>query len=172
MRLTLLAAIAFAFPFFADAPAAAQDREPCPADLICASAPATVMAALEKAGLKPELSTDKTGDPLIASEEAAYRFEVSFYGCEKNEDCDSLRFEVQFQKEDNGTVALANKWNANHRFIQASVKDDGRFVMAYDVGTIGGLNARNFQDSVDWWTSMLAEAGKFFEAEVGAKPAA
>lgn len=169
MRHILFAALVLFL--FGGAPAAAQDREQCPAGLVCASAPATVLAAMEKAGLKPELSTDSTGDPLISSAEAAYRFDVTFYGCEANKACDSLRFEVQFQKEDNGTIALANKWNADHRFIQASVKDDGRFVMAYDVATIGGINPRNFQDVLEWWASMLGEAGKFFEAEVGAEPA-
>lgn len=156
---------------FASGATQAQDRDPCPAGTICASAPQTVTAAMAKAGLKPVLSADDSGDPLISSAETAYPFDVTFYGCEANKACDSLRFEVQFQKEDNGTIELANKWNADHRFLQASVKKDGRFVLAWDVGTIGGMNARNFQDALDWWTSMLGEAAKFFAAEAGSAPA-
>ncbi|WP_066795714.1 YbjN domain-containing protein [Sphingomonas soli] len=150
-------------------PAFAQDRDACPAGQVCASAPATVFAALEKAKLKPKLGKDGNGDPLIEVEGAPYHFDVYFYGCEKAKNCDSLRFEVIFEKDADATPLLANKWNSSHRFIQAAVKDDGRFVMAYDVPTIGGINARNFADVLDWWTSMLGEAGDFFGKELGEK---
>ncbi|RYD49916.1 MAG: YbjN domain-containing protein [Sphingomonadales bacterium] len=162
----MLAAAALAFA----APAFAQDRNPCVTGTVCASDPASVMAALIKANLKPKLGKDSNGDPLIESEGAvAYHFDVYFYGCEKNRNCDSLRFEVIFDKDDGGTPELANKWNATHRFIQAAVKADGRFVMAYDVPTIGGVNARNFADVLDWWGSMLGEAGEFFTKELAEK---
>ncbi|RYE01972.1 MAG: YbjN domain-containing protein [Sphingomonadales bacterium] len=166
MRLACLAAV---IAFFAT-PALAQDRASCAAGQVCASAPASVVAAIEKANLKPKLGKDSNGDPLIEIEEGApYHFDVYFYGCEKGANCDSLRFEVIFEKDPDATPLLANKWNASHRFIQAAVKEDGRFVMAYDVPTIGGVNARNFADMLDWWTSMLGEAGDFFGKELGEK---
>lgn len=165
MRLICIAA-AFCFA----APAFAQDRAACGAGLVCASDPATVVAAMTAANLKPKLGKDNNGDPLIESEGAtAYHFQVYFYGCEKAKNCDSLRFEVVFEKDEGGTAALANKWNAAHRFVAAAVKDDGRLVMAYDVPTIGGINARNFADVLDWWSSMLGEAGDFFTKELAEK---
>lgn len=152
------------------APAFAQDRAACGAGQVCASNPASVVAAMEKANLKPKLGKDASGDPLIESEGAsAYHFDVHFYGCEKGRNCDSLRFEVIFEKDASATPALANRWNAAHRFIQAAVKDDGRFVMSYDVPTIGGMNPRNFADVLDWWSSMLGEAGDFFTKELAEK---
>ncbi|RYY26460.1 MAG: YbjN domain-containing protein [Sphingomonadales bacterium] len=166
MRLICLATAALC----SAAPAFAQDRTACAAGQVCASNPASVVAAMEKASLKPALGKDANGDPLIKSEGAsAYHFDVYFYGCEKTKNCDSLRFEVIFEKEAAATPALANKWNVTHRFIQAAVKDDGRFVMAYDVPTIGGVNPRNFADMLDWWTSMLGEAGDFFTKELEPK---
>jgi hypothetical protein len=166
MRLTCIAAAAL----FLAAPAFAQDRAACGAGLVCASDPASVMAAMTRANLKPKLAKESNGDPLIESEDAAaYHFHVYFYGCEKAKNCDSLRFEVIFEKDEGGTPELANKWNAGHRFVQASVKDDGRFVMAYDVPTIGGVNERNFTDVLDWWGSMLGEAADFFTRELGEK---
>jgi len=54
--------------------------------------------------------------------------------------------------------------------MQASVPADGRFVVAYDVGTIGGVNQRNFADTLDWWQSMLGELGDFFRDELKLKP--
>lgn len=163
MRLTC---IAVAVVFLA-APAIAQDRAACGAGLVCASDPATVIAAMAKANLKPKLSKDGEGDPMIESaHSAAYQFEVYFYGCEKAKNCDSLRFQVLFDKEEGANAVLANKWNAGHRFVHAAVKDDGRFTLSYDVPTIGGMNARNFADVLDWWSSMLGEAGDFFAKEL------
>lgn len=152
------------------APAAAQDRNPCAAGQICASNPASIVAAMEKANLKPKLGKDSNGDPLISVEGvSAYHYDLYFYGCEKGKNCDSLRFEVTFEKDKDATPLLANKWNASHRFIQAAVKDDGRFVMSYDVPTIGGMNPRHFADVLDWWGSMLGEAGDFFTKELAEK---
>ncbi|MEI9926775.1 MAG: YbjN domain-containing protein [Sphingomonas sp.] len=147
----------------------AQDRNPCGAGTVCASDPQSVMRAMDKADLKPKLATDNSGDPLIESDAAAYHFDVYFYGCETHKNCDSLRLEVDFRKEDDNTLDLANKWNQAHRFMQAAVAKDGRFVMAYDVATIGGINDRNFADILDWWTSTLGDLAEFFQTEL--KPA-
>jgi len=165
MRLICLTAA-----LLAAAPVFAQDRAACGAGMVCASDPATVMTAMTAANLNPSLGKDGQADPMIESEGAAsYRFTVYFYGCEKARNCDSLRFQVMFDKEEGATAALANKWNANHRFVQAAVRDDGRFMLAYDVPTIGGVNTRNFTDILDWWTSMLGEAGEFFAKEMAGK---
>jgi hypothetical protein len=142
--------------------AQAQDRDPCGAGLVCASNPATVMQAMEKAGFEPKMTKDDSGDPMIESDEAAYHFDVYFYGCEKGKNCDSLRFEVLFKEEDDNTLELANGWNKKKRFLQASIKD-GRFVAAYDLATIGGVNQRNFADVLDWWKSMLGDLATYFK---------
>lgn len=153
-------------------PASAEDTKACGAGLICASNPQTVMAALEKAGLKPTLTKDGEGDPLIESDESTYHFDVYFYGCKDNRNCDSLRFEVLFEKAPENTPALADKWNSKNRFLQASVRNDQQFAVAYDLATIGGLNAANFGDVIDWWNSQLGEVATFFKEEVPEKPKA
>ncbi|QIG80347.1 YbjN domain-containing protein [Stakelama tenebrarum] len=146
--------------------ASAQDRDPCAADMVCASAPQSVFAAMEAAELDPVMATDGIGDPMIESDAEAFHFDVYFYGCEEHRNCDSLRFEVAFSPGDFNTIELANDWNASKRFLQASVKEDGRFALAYDVGTIGGLNQRNFADVLDWWHSMLEEFQEFVQQRV------
>lgn len=155
-----LATLCLAFPAFA------SDPKPCEANMICASKPETVVAAMEKAGFKPKLSKDDDGDPMIDSDQAVYNFTVYFYGCENHVKCDSLRFEAGFEKAPENTIALANKWNAKKRFVQASVRDNGVMVFAYDVATIGGLNAANFSDVLDWWVAQLDEMSKFFKEEL------
>lgn len=147
-------------------PAAAQDRAPCGKDLVCASAPDTVFQAMLAAKLNAKLAKDENDDPTVEVAGEPYRFDVYFYGCEQHRSCDSLRFEVSFAKEDGATIALANKWNAGYRFLTASVKDNGTFVLSYDIGMIGGTTKRNFADTLDWWNSMLGEAGDFFAKEL------
>lgn len=156
------------------APASAEDTKPCGPGLICASNPQTVMAAMEKAEYKPKLGKDGEGDPMIESDESAYHFDVYFYGCKNNKNCDSLRFEALFEKAPENTPEFANKWNAKKRFLQAYIREDGQMGVAYDVATIGGLNAANFTDVLDWWNSQLNELASFFKEELNlpdAKPA-
>jgi hypothetical protein len=150
--------------------AQAQDRNPCGPGLACASSPDSILRAMVKAGLKPKLVTDSDGDPMIESDAAAYHFDLYFYGCEQHKNCDSLRFEIAFRKEPDNTLELVNKWNANHRFLQASVKPDGRLMVSYDLATIGGVTDRNMADVLDWWKSQLEELGSFFQTEL--KPTA
>lgn len=147
----------------------AQDAKqaPCGKDLICASAPQTVFAAMEKAGYKPTMGKDGEGDPMIESDEAAYHFDVYFYGCDKQHaNCDSLRFEALFEKAPENTPEFANKWNRAKRFLQAHIRDDQQMAVAYDLATVGGLNQRNFADVLDWWSSQLDELAKFFKTEL------
>jgi len=165
MRLYLLAAVV-AWLASGALPAAAQDRAPCGKELVCASDPGSVLQAMQAARLKARLATDESGDPMIEVTGQPYRFDVYFYGCEGHRNCDSLRFELSFAKDPEATVALANKWNAAHRFMMAAVKDNGNFVLSYDIGMIGGTTRRNFADTLDWWSSMLGEAADFFAKEL------
>lgn len=165
MRLSFFVAAALS-ALCLSAPAAAEDTAPCGAGLVCASDPATVMAAMEKAKFKPRLGKDGDGDPMIESDESFYHFELFFYGCKEHKNCDSLRFEASFEKAPENTPEFANKWNAKKRFLQAFVRPNGEFAVAYDVATIGGLNQTNFGDVLDWWHSQLDELSTFFKEEL------
>ncbi len=147
---------------------AAEDKDPCGPGMVCASAPATVGAALIKAGYQGLVEKAKDGDPKVESAAAGYGFTVHFYGCEKNVACDALQFISSFKKDAAHTAALANKWNSTKRFIQMSVSDDGSLDLRYDVSTMGGLPAKNFADVIDWWTTMLGSAGRFFDENLPA----
>ncbi|WP_404338727.1 YbjN domain-containing protein [Sphingomonas sp. MMS12-HWE2-04] len=164
MRLTFPAAAGFLLCL--SVPAAAEDAAPCAANLVCASAPATVVEAMEKAEFEPKLSKDRDGDPMIESNVAPYQFSLFFYGCTEHVKCDSLRFESAFEKAPENTLELANKWNAQKRFLQAFIRPNGEFVVAYDLATIGGLNKNNFADVLAWWNNQLEELATFFEEEI------
>jgi Putative bacterial sensory transduction regulator len=142
--------------------AVAEDKGPCGAGLVCANAPATVLKGLQDAGYRAKLDKDSAGDPTISSSASGYNYEIYFYGCKANVNCDSLQFHISFEKDDANTPELANKWNRDKRFGQASISDKGSFVMGFDVTTQGGLNAKNFADVVDWWQVTLGNLRTFF----------
>ncbi|MCR5872065.1 MULTISPECIES: YbjN domain-containing protein [unclassified Sphingomonas] len=166
--------LAVAMPFFAASatPAMAEDKEPCAAEMVCASNPRSVVEAFREAGLKAKLVLDSEGDPLIESAASGYNFDTFFYGCVETNACDSLQFRVTFIKEPENTVELANKWNARKRFSHMYVTDEGQLIVNFDVTTVGGLNKKNFGDVLATWESVLGELGKFFDEHIPAKPAA
>jgi hypothetical protein len=153
-------------------PAAAQDKEPCGAEMVCASAPKTVVDAFRDAGLKAKLQIDDAGDPLIESAASGYTFDTYFYGCVETRQCSSLQFRVVFVKEPENTVELANKWNATKRYSQMFLAENGQLVVSWDVTTVGGLPKKNFTEVLGMWEMVLGELGNFFDEHIPAKPEA
>jgi hypothetical protein len=148
------------------APALASDPDPCGANMVCASNPASIVKALQAAGYQASLGkSEKTGNPRISSAASGYKFNIFFYECEQGAKCGSLQFQVSFADDGANTPELANKWNSAKRFLQMSVDDDKSLAASMDVGTIGGLNQKNFADVLDWWATMLGELNKFFKAQ-------
>lgn len=159
--MTKLLGLAAGFALLA-MPVAASAQSGCPANNVCASDPAGVVAALQAAGYKAQLGKDQVGDPKIDSSASGYNFSVYFYGCKDGKACASLRFATSFEDDGTNTPELANKWNKVKRFAQMSAQDNGSLLVAYDVTTTGGLSKANFADVVDWWQVMLSEVRKFF----------
>jgi Putative bacterial sensory transduction regulator len=155
---------------FLAVPALAVDKEPCGAGLICASKPETVVSALQDAGYKAKLSKDNGGDPMVTSSAAGYDFDIFFYGCVENKQCDSLQMKISFVKDPANTPALADKWNNKWRFSQSYINGKGLFVTAYDVTTVGGLTNANFASMIDWWSITLGNLKTFFDENLPPKP--
>lgn len=150
--------------------AQATDKELCGKGLVCASAPETVVEALQKAGYKAVLSkSETTGNPMVESAANGYDFNIFFYECEEKKNCASLQFGISFSPEEGNTPALANEWNRRMRFMQMAVDDNKILSVNYDLSTIGGLNQKNFADVIEWWASMLAQLHRFFDEHPGAK---
>lgn len=147
----------------------AKDDKPCPAGAICASNPQTVVAALQAAGYKAQLTKDNEGDTSVTSAAAGYDFDVLFYGCDNHIKCDSLQFRLTFSPYENHTPDLANLWNREKRLLKAEARPDKRMVFNYDVSTVGGLTQANFTDTAEWWALMLGEVDKFFREHPAGK---
>ena len=162
----ILAALAMTF---VAASANAADKELCAPNMVCASAPQSVINALQKIGYKAVLTrSDTTGNPMIESEANGQGFHIFFYECEDRKSCASLQFNLAFAGEEANTPQLANLWNKKMRFMQMSVDDQKILSVSYDLSTIGGLNGENFADVAQWWVRMLRELHTFFDEHPGA----
>jgi hypothetical protein len=141
-------------------PVAARDG--CPDNTVCAADPESVATAMQSAGYQAKLGKAKDGDPMIESGASGYDFTVQFYDCTEGVDCKSLQFLVIFKDDGTNTPELANRWNKAKRFVDMAARDDRAMSLSYDVTTVGGLTPANFEDAVDWWSVMLAQARQFF----------
>lgn len=56
-------------------------------------------------------------------------------------------------------VGLANKWNCDKVFTVAS-HEDGKFILRYYMSYEGGINAANFNDSLEWFFSLSRAFGE------------
>lgn len=151
--------------------AQAADTAPCAANMVCASAPQTVVAALQAAGYKGTLTkSETTGNPMIESAASGYNYRIYFYECEANKACASIQFRINFSDDGGNSQYLANLWNLEKRFSQMSFDpEDKSLSFSYDVTTVGGLNQKNFADVIDWWATMLGQLNAFFKAHPDGK---
>jgi len=144
--------------------ASANDGEPCPKDLICASAPRTVADALLRAGYQGRIDSDGEGDPLILSSTAGYKFNVFFYDCKEHKECASLQLLVSITPSKPRDLAFVNKWNTDKRFGQLSLTKDGDLRLTHDFSTVGGVTRANFADTIEWWSSIVGTLDTFIAA--------
>lgn len=143
MRLLLLSLAVLA------SPAMAQYR-------VIASAPDSVIAQMQQAGLQAKLETDDSGDPMIASGAAGANFSVYFYGCTDKKDCTSVQFNSCFTLEKPVALDVINAFNADKRYAKGHLNDDGDTCLLMDINLAGdGVNSDNFQESINTWTVQL-----------------
>lgn len=163
MTVAALLAAPGAGVWVAPALAAPASAPACATGMVCASSPETVVNALLAQGYRAKLTEQPGKAPQITSAANGYNFDIFFEGCKEGKGCSSLDFWVSFSKDPANSAELANEWNSQKRFSAMSFdKSDGSLAISYDVTTVGGLNAENFGDVIDWWASLMGAARKFF----------
>jgi Putative bacterial sensory transduction regulator len=134
------------------------------AQTVTAQNPQSIVAALQGAGYKAELSKDGTGDPLIRSSSGGTSFAIFFFGCTKNVDCATIQFFAGYTDK-KPTLAQLNDWNSKKRFGRAYISDSGSARVEMDVDLDdGGISAKLFEDNVEFWVATMAA----FEKHIGA----
>jgi len=132
--------------------------------LILASDPPGVLSALQALGFTGTLGVDAANDPLISGDMEGTPYQIVFFGCQENVNCQWLLFSAGFDLPNGATLDAMNQWNQSHLVGQAYLDGEQDPFLNYFVTTTGGLTQGNFADAVDWWRVVLTE----FKTTVGA----
>lgn len=133
------------------------------ADPIKASDPQSVLGYFKEIGAPATLSEDSVGDPLIEVQYYGTTFAVFFYGCNDNENCNSLQLYAGYTAENEISRDALNTWNADQRYGRVYEDPDGRKKLEYDIYTgHAGVSSDDFDEMFDIWTELV----KSFEAQL------
>ena len=104
------------------------------------------------------IETDDVGDPMIVGRMEGTRFVVFFYGCDSDGDnCDSIQFRAAWSTDGDITTDAVNAWNRDKRFGKAYIDNENDPVIEMDVNLDNGVTVANFEDTIDWWQTALAD---------------
>lgn len=134
-------------------PTMAEDR----GEMITASNPPGIVIAMLNAGHNPELTRDRTGDPMIISRGPKASLFVLFYGCnpQTHDNCQMIRLQVAFDR--------AKPWNAKDAldlanelaFLSVRLDEEGDPFLHWDLVLGDGVplttfirNLRAFEESI------------------------
>jgi hypothetical protein len=152
-------------------PAAAQSttaqtpaQSTAPADVITSITPDGMAAIMRDAGYKADVYEfgTATKHKAVATAMEGYKVRVYFYSCDPQYKCGSLNFETTFTKSPNFTIALINKWNAEHRYTKLYIDpSDGSLNFDFDIFVYGGVTNKTVKDAVTLYDGTLGDLAKF-----------
>ena len=131
--------------------------------LVSAANPAALVSIIQALGFQAQLDQDNVGDPLIRSSSSGVGFNIYFYGCKKNKQCQSLQFIAGYDLGEGTTLQALNEWNTEKRFASAYLDDEADPFLQMDLNTEGGLTQENFEKTFELWQSLKGE----FENHIG-----
>jgi len=131
--------------------------------LVSAANPAALVSIIQALGFQAQLDKDNVGDPLIRSSSSGVNFNIYFYGCKKNKQCQSLQFLAGYDLGDGTTPQALNEWNKGKRFASAYLDDEDDPFLQMDLNTEGGMTPENFEKTFGLWQSLKGE----FENHIG-----
>ncbi|MGO9134746.1 MAG: YbjN domain-containing protein [Methylovirgula sp.] len=145
----------------------APQNTPAPAtqtDIVTSITPEGLAAIMRDAGYKADVYEygTTTKHKAIATAMEGYKVRVYFYSCDAQNKCGSLNFETSFTKSPNFTLALANKWNTDHRYTKLYIDPaDQSLTFDFDIFIYGGVTNATIKDAVTLYDSTLGDLAKF-----------
>lgn len=150
--------------------ASAVDKLPCPAGMICASKPDTILSLMKTLSPTAKAGLTKEGERKIDVTDQSYKYTIYFRDCAvEHTGCAALTFVVSFSADPVADMAFVNKWNSDKRPTRAIYNEDGSVDIQYDMSTYGGVSVDNFKDVKGWWDSALSDFADFYKTADEAK---
>lgn len=123
-----------------------------------------VMKAMQSFGLVATMGEDSQGDPKISSRISDTKYSVYFYGCEDNDNCNSILIKAGYDLNNGISASKVNEWNREKRFAKAYIDDDGDPFLEMDVNLdYDGVGEKNFEDTLDWWRISVEDFEEFID---------
>jgi hypothetical protein len=141
--------------------AAAPAMQP---QMVRAQDPESIVNAMRANGFVAELTTDKTGDPMIRSVVSGRNFQVLFYNCTDHSQCATVQLHVGYDLKSSPSLESINAWNRSQRFGRAHLDSENDPILEMDIDLDdGGMNPLLFADNLEFWTSSISR----FEKHIG-----
>jgi hypothetical protein len=125
------------------------------AQMLDATDPQAIAAAVQEAGFRAVLTTDGLGDPMIESAAHGHNFVVQFFGCDSGIACKYLVFRTAFAG--GSTLEAMNAWNADQLVGTAFLDAEGDPALDFFVSLDGGVSRANLLDVIDWWQIAMGD---------------
>lgn len=122
-----------------------------------------VVAWLQKAGYKADLTKDDGGDPLISSAADGQTFKIYFYDCSEAKRCKALQLSAGFDMKQGMTLEKANEWNRKNRYLKVYLDDDLDPYVQYDINVNAGRTMAGLDDDFGVWTGMIGDFTTFID---------
>lgn len=117
-----------------------------------------VQGMMQAYGIQVKRSTDQAGDPMLTSRLEGIDFDVYFYGCTLDAQCDSVQFSTGFNLPNGMTLAQVNDWNRDRRYGKAYTDDSNNPYIEYDINLSNdGVGTKNFDVSLEIWRSVITD---------------
>lgn len=145
----------------AAAPTLAPVQRAAPGQVSVAD-PASLVAALQKAGYKAKLTYEE-GKPEIESSAAGATFYLYFQNCESKDGCEDIMIQSAYDMaKDAVTLATINSFNRDNRWARAYLDDEDDPVLEFDLLFAGKqMDEAAFIEGVKAWDEVL---GRFHKA--------
>lgn len=129
---------------------------------VTATKPESLIEALQSAGYQAKLTKDDTGDPMIESRAAGFRFIIVFFGCTDNKDCNQVTFSAGFVTKSKPTLKQINDWNYDKAITKATVDKEGDPFVRAGLWLQQPVSVDYFKGFLEMWDVSLGEFAKKF----------
>ncbi|BAR98575.1 hypothetical protein BV133_982 [Blastochloris viridis] len=129
---------------------------------VTATRPDSLIAALQNAGYQAKLTKDATGDPMIESRAAGFRFRVVFFGCDNGANCNQVVFAAGFLTKEKPTLQDINDWNYDKALSKGAIDKDGDPHLRAGLWLQQPVSEDYFKGFLEVWDSSLGEFAKRF----------
>jgi len=119
--------------------------------------PESIVRAMQAAGYRASLVKSKSGRPMIESTAAGSKFNVFFFGCKGEIECNQIQIWSGFASKIKPTFEQINKWNQDKSFTKAMVDKDGDPEIALELWLADPVSDAYFRKMLDLWDGSLGD---------------